>query len=52
MRHYELPLLILDYLSGGAYCRKHVCAFKDGSQRVEREAYLALYQRLMAHAAQ
>jgi hypothetical protein len=36
----------------GRYCRKHACAFKDGSQRVEREAYLALYQRLMAHAAQ
>lgn len=52
MRHYELPPLVLDYLSGGAYCRKHACAFRDGSQRVEREGYLALYQRLMAHAAQ
>jgi phosphoglycerol transferase MdoB-like AlkP superfamily enzyme len=52
MRHYELPPLILDYLSGGAYCREHACAFRDGNQRVEREAYLALYQRLMAHAAQ
>jgi phosphoglycerol transferase MdoB-like AlkP superfamily enzyme len=52
MSHYELPPLVLDYLSGGAHCRKHACAFKDASQRVEREAYLALYQRLMAHAAQ
>jgi len=52
MSHYELPPLILDYLSGGAHCRKHACAFKDATQRVEREAYLAPYQRLMAHAAQ
>jgi phosphoglycerol transferase MdoB-like AlkP superfamily enzyme len=52
MRHYELPPLILDYLSEGAYCRKHACAFRDATQRVEREAYLGPYQRLMAHAAQ
>ena len=52
MRHYELPPLILDYLGEGAYCRKHACAFRDATQRVEREAYLGPYQRLMAHAAQ
>lgn len=52
MRHYELPPLILDYLSDGAYCRKHACAFLDGSQRVPREAYQERYLRLMAHAAE
>lgn len=52
MRHYELPPLVLDYLSDGTYCRKHSCAFRDGSQRVPREAYMERYLRLMAHAAQ
>jgi phosphoglycerol transferase MdoB-like AlkP superfamily enzyme len=52
MRHYELPPLILNYLSEGAYCRKHACAFLDSSRRVSREAYMGSYLRLMAHAAQ
>jgi phosphoglycerol transferase MdoB-like AlkP superfamily enzyme len=52
MSHYELPSLILDYLSGGAYCGKHACAIRDSSRRVAREAYMERYLRLMAHAAQ
>lgn len=52
MHHYELPPLILNYVSGGAYCRSHACAFPDGSQRVAREAYMERYLRLMAHAAE
>ncbi|HEY0666506.1 MAG TPA: sulfatase-like hydrolase/transferase, partial [Gallionella sp.] len=47
MHHYELPPLVLDYLSEGAYCRKYACAHKDGTQRVERESYRERYQRLM-----
>ena len=52
IRHYELPALILDYLSEGAYCRGHACGFVDGSRRVAREAYRQRYLRLIAHAAQ
>jgi phosphoglycerol transferase MdoB-like AlkP superfamily enzyme len=52
MHHYELAPLILDYVSEGAYCRKHACAFQDKSQRVSREAYMERYLRLMAHAAE
>lgn len=52
IRHYELPSLILDYLSEGAYCRGHGCGFLDGSRRVAREAYRERYLRLIAHAAQ
>lgn len=52
MRHYELAPLILDYLSDGAYCHKHACAFLNRSQRVSREAYMERYLRLMAHAAE
>jgi phosphoglycerol transferase MdoB-like AlkP superfamily enzyme len=52
LRHYELPSVILDYLSDGAYCRTHSCAFLGKTQRVSREAYAERYRRLMAHAAQ
>lgn len=52
MRHYELPALVLDALSTGAYCRTHACAFRDGALRVPREAHMTRYQRLMAHAAE
>ncbi len=52
MRHYELAPLILNYLSDGAYCRKHACAFRDPSQRAPREAYRERYLQLMALAAE
>lgn len=52
IHHYELAPLVLDYLSDGAYCRKHACAFLDGAQRMPREAYMEQYMRLMAHAAE
>lgn len=52
MRHYELPTLVLNYLSEGAYCRKHACAHKNGAPRMEREDYRERYKRLMAHAVQ
>jgi hypothetical protein len=52
MHHYELPTLVLDYLSKGEYCRQHACAHRDGTQRVDREEYRERYKRLMAHAVQ
>ena len=52
LHHYELPSLILNYLSEGEYCRSHACAFLDSSQRMAREAYMDRYLRLMAHAAE
>lgn len=51
MHHYELPQLVLDALSDGAYCRQHACAF-HGGRRQPREAHLEPYLRLMAHAAE
>jgi phosphoglycerol transferase MdoB-like AlkP superfamily enzyme len=52
VHHYELPPLILNYLSDGAYCREHRCAFADPSQREPREAYMERYLRLLAHASE
>lgn len=52
IHHYEVPAIILDYVSRDAYCRGHRCAFKDGQPPRPREAYLGDYLRLMAHAAE
>lgn len=52
LNHYELSTLVLNYLSGGEYCRSHGCAMSERPVRVPREAYLKRYLRLMAHAAE
>jgi len=52
IHHYELRSIILNYVTDGAYCSNHHCAFADPSQRLPREAYLDRYMRLMAHAAE
>lgn len=51
MHHYELPALVLDFVSGGVYCRGTSCYYRtaDGPERESlRERYLAL----MAHASE
>ncbi len=52
LHHYELPSLILDYASSGAYCHEHACGFSATGQQLAREAYMERYLRLMAHAAE
>ncbi len=52
MHHYELPPLLLNYLSDGAYCRQQSCAFNHVQQRKPREGYRQAYLRMMAHAAE
>ena len=52
MHHYELPPLILDYLSDGAYCREEPCAFVNGEQRESRETYRQRYLKMLAHASE
>ncbi|MEW5757543.1 MAG: LTA synthase family protein [Pseudomonadota bacterium] len=52
LHHYEVPSIILDYVSRDAYCRGRPCAFKDGSQPLAREQHLEDYLRLMAHASE
>ncbi|HEY0721297.1 MAG TPA: sulfatase-like hydrolase/transferase, partial [Gammaproteobacteria bacterium] len=52
LHHYELPALILNYASSGAYCRQQACTFNGSGQPMVREAYMERYLRLMAHAAE
>lgn len=51
LRHYDLPDLVLDRLTGGTYCGEGGCAYRS-ADRAPREAYLDRYLILMAHASE
>lgn len=52
LNHYELPQLILNYLTDQHYCRAEHCTFSHGSNPTSREDYLERYYTLMAHASE
>jgi phosphoglycerol transferase MdoB-like AlkP superfamily enzyme len=52
IHHYDVPKLILDYLSQGQYCREHDCGFTRNVLLSDRESRHDDYMRLMAHAIQ
>jgi len=51
IHHYELPDIILNYLSGGEHCREQACAHL-GQHTPDRDARLEAYLTLMAHASE
>jgi hypothetical protein len=52
MNHYELPQLIFNYLTEGAYCQSDRCTFLNKSQSLTRQDYVENYLTLMAHASE
>jgi phosphoglycerol transferase MdoB-like AlkP superfamily enzyme len=52
MHHYDIPDLILDYLTDGKHCRERACAYVDGDATPKPEIQLAEYFLLMAHASE
>lgn len=52
IRHFDLPELVLDYLTNGEFCRDGQCAYLAGAAVQDREAYLDAYYSLMAHASE
>jgi hypothetical protein len=51
MHHYDLPALVLDFVSDGAHCRRSACHFRHGDGP-PREALREQYLTLMAHASE
>ncbi|MEJ2361511.1 MAG: sulfatase-like hydrolase/transferase [Gammaproteobacteria bacterium] len=51
LHHYDIPSVILDYLTDGTYCKQHTCDYLQHQQK-PREAYLPAYLRLMANASE
>ncbi len=52
MHHYDIPDLILDYLTDGKHCKGRSCAYLDGNATPNPEMQLAEYFSLMAHASE
>ena len=52
IHHYEIPALVLNYLSEGAYCQIQGCSFTGNGDAASEEERLKAYLRLMAHASE
>ncbi|MGB5230748.1 MAG: LTA synthase family protein [Desulfoprunum sp.] len=50
IHHYDVPKIILDYLSQGQYCRENLCGFAKNRLLSDRDGLRDEYLRLMAHA--
>ena len=52
IHHYEVPALVLNYLSEGVYCQVQGCSFTDNGESTSEDERLNDYLRLMAHASE
>lgn len=50
IHHYDIPKMILNYLTAGEYCRQNSCGFAENRLLSDREELYDQYMRLMAHA--
>ncbi|MDP3478199.1 MAG: LTA synthase family protein [Desulfoprunum sp.] len=52
IHHYDVPKIILNYLTKGEYCRGKTCGFVENKFIQDRATMHDQYLRLMAHAIQ
>jgi phosphoglycerol transferase MdoB-like AlkP superfamily enzyme len=52
IHHYDIPAMVLNYITNGAYCRDHTCGFAENKLIDDRMARHDDYLRLMAHASE
>jgi phosphoglycerol transferase MdoB-like AlkP superfamily enzyme len=52
IHHYEIPALILNYLSEGTYCHTQRCSFTGNGETSSQGELLDAYLLLMAHASE
>jgi len=52
LRHYDIPDVVLNYVTDGHYCRNNSCAFLAATPGQDRESLLDRYYLLMAHASE
>ncbi len=52
IHHYDIPKIILNYLTKGEYCRGKTCGFVENKLLQDRATMHDQYLRLMAHAIQ
>lgn len=52
MRHFDIPDVVLNFITGGKHCREQSCGFLQKERNLNRWAFLDRYYTLMAHAAE
>lgn len=50
IHHYDIPSIILNYITNGNYCKNHVCNFKARSNPIKKEDYHEAYMTIMVKA--
>lgn len=50
IHHYDIPYLILNYITEGKYCRDHACDFKTHPIPTQKKDYREAYMTIMAQA--
>ncbi len=52
IHHYDVPAMVLNYLSKGAYCKERRCGFAENKLLDDRMGRHDDYMRVMAHATE
>lgn len=53
MHHYDIPKVVLNYLSNGRYCKENACNFTDQNQATaDNKPLFDAYMTIMAHATE
>jgi hypothetical protein len=52
IHHYDLPAMVLNYVTKGAYCKDRTCGFVKNKFLDDKAARHDDYMRLMAHASE
>ncbi|MBV5318643.1 MAG: sulfatase-like hydrolase/transferase [Desulfobulbaceae bacterium] len=52
IHHYDVPAMVLNYISKGAYCKERSCAFAENKLIDDRMDRHDEYMRVMAHATE
>ena len=50
IHHFDIPRIVLNYVSKGQYCREHACQFKSDAVAIDNSAYQGEYMAIMAQA--
>lgn len=52
IHHYDVPSMVFNYITKGAYCQEHTCGFAENKLLDDRMERHDDYLRLMAHASE
>lgn len=52
IHHYDIPAMVLNYVTNGAYCKEHSCGFMENKFLDDRMERHDDYMRVMAHASE